>query len=130
MCERYTPNNITELDENEYFVFGSNTDGRHGAGAAKLAAKKFGARWGIGEGITGKSYALPTVGRNLSRMSLERIKKHVDVFLQCAKEHPDKIFLVTQVGCGLAGYQPKDIAPMFEERTDNVIIPREFVKYC
>jgi hypothetical protein len=123
---RYTPDNITELKENEIFCFGSNTDGRHGKGAAKFAWQKFGAEYGVGEGITGRCYALPTVGHNLSKMSLLKIKIHVENFLKCAAENPDKTFLVTQIGCGLAGHKPKDIAPMFKRRTENVIIPKEF----
>lgn len=123
---RYTPDNITELGEGEYFTFGSNTDGRHGKGAAKFAWQKFGAEYGVGEGITGRCYALPTVGHNLSKMSLLKIKVHVENFLKCAADNPDKTFLVTQIGCGLAGHKPKDIAPMFKKRTENVIIPKEF----
>ena len=123
---RYTPDNITELSDNDYMVFGSNKSGRHGLGAAKTAHKKFGAEYGVGEGLTGRCYALPTKGYNLSKMSLAEIKNHVDIFLKFAKDNPDKTFLVTQIGCGLAGHKPKDIAPMFEERTGNVIIPKEF----
>lgn len=123
---RYTPDNITELGDGEYMVFGSNADGRHGKGAALTARKKFGAVYGVGEGLTGRCYAIPTKGHNLSRMSLAEIKKHVDTFLEFAKDNPDKTFLVTQIGCGLAGHRPKDIAPMFRERTENVIIPKEF----
>jgi hypothetical protein len=123
---RYTPDNIVELKESEIFCFGSNLAGRHGKGAALIARKKFGAVYGVGEGLTGRCYAIPTKGHNLSRMSLKEIKKHVDIFLEFAKDNPDKKFLVTQIGCGLAGHRPKDIAPMFRERTENVIIPKEF----
>lgn len=123
---RYTPDNITELKENEIFCFGANLAGRHGKGAALTARKKFGAVYGVGEGLTGRCYAIPTKGHNLSRMSLVEIKKHVDIFLKFAKDNPNKTFLVTQIGCGLAGHEPKDIAPMFRERTENVIIPKEF----
>jgi len=123
---RYTSDNIIELKENEIFCFGSNLAGRHGLGAALIARKKFGAVYGVGEGLTGRCYAIPTKGHNLSRMSLAEIKKHVDTFLEFAKDNPDKKFLVTQIGCGLAGHRPKDIAPMFRERTENVIIPKEF----
>lgn len=124
---RTTPENINALQPNEYFVFGSNTQGRHGAGAAKYAMKKFGAKYGVAEGITGRTYALPTVGNNLSKMSVETIRKHVDRFLKCAAANPDKIFLVTQVGCGLAGHKTKDIGPMFKIRTENVILPQVFL---
>lgn len=123
---RYTPNNITELKENEIFLFGANKSGIHGAGAAKTAHKKFGAKWGVGEGLTGRCYALPTKGYNITNMTLEEIKVHVDKFLEFAANNLDKTFLVTQIGCGLAGHSPKDIGPMFENRTENVIIPKEF----
>lgn len=126
MNERFTDPDIRKLAEGEIFVFGSNTDGRHGKGAAKYAMQKFGAKWGDGEGLTGRSYALPTVGHNLSKMSLERIEIHVNRFLKCAKAHPELMFLVTLVGCGLAGHKPKDIGPMFAERLPNVILPKEF----
>lgn len=123
---KYTPDNITKLAENEIFVFGSNKSGIHGAGAARTAYNKFGAKYGLGEGLAGKSYALPTKGYNLSDMALHEIQTHVEIFLKFAEKNPDKIFLVTQVGCGLAGHDPKNIGPMFKKRTDNVIIPREF----
>jgi len=123
---KYTPDNITELAENEIFVFGSNRSGIHGAGAARTAYNKFGAVYGVGEGLTGRSYALPTKGYNVSDMTLDEIRPHVDTFLNFAKDNPDKIFLVTQVGCGLAGHDPKNIGPMFKNRTGNVLIPKEF----
>jgi tetrahydromethanopterin S-methyltransferase subunit A len=122
----FTPDDIRNLNENEIFVFGSNTQGRHSKGAALTAQRKFGAKYGVGEGITGKTYALPTVGNNLSKMSVETIRKHVNRFLRCAAENPDKIFLVTLVGCGLAGHKVRDIGPMFKERTENVILPKQF----
>lgn len=123
---KYTPDNIKELAENEIFVFGSNRSGFHGAGAARTAYMKFGAEYGVGEGLTGKSYALPTKGYNVTDMTLDEIKPHVEIFLNFAKSNPDKIFLVTQVGCGLAGHHPKDIGPMFKNRSENVVIPKEF----
>lgn len=124
---RYTNPDIRKLEEGEIFVFGSNTDGRHGKGAAKFAMQKFGAVWGDAEGLTGRCYALPTVGRNLSKMSVDRVKIHVARFLKFAAKHPELTFLVTLVGCGLAGHKIKDIGPMFAERLPNVILPKEFV---
>lgn len=126
--ERFTPPDIRKLAPNECFVFGANTDGRHGKGAAKFAMQKFGAVWGEGEGLTGRCYALPTVGRRLAKMSTAQINIHVQRFLKCAKAHPELTFLVTMVGCGLAGHKTRDIAPMFAERLPNVILPEEFVK--
>lgn len=126
---RFTPENITRLAPNEYFVFGSNLNGWHSKGAALTAKIKFGAVYGVPEGITGRCYALPTVGYKLARMSLKDIEKHVKKFLECAKNNPDKIFLVTLVGCGLAGHKPKDIGPMFSGHQPNVVLPKEFIPY-
>jgi hypothetical protein len=123
---KYTPEYITELKPNEIFVFGSNLAGIHGAGAARLAHKVFGAEWGKGVGITDKCYALPTKDNDLWTLPLTRIQEYVIDFLDYAKENPDKTFLVTQVGCGLAGWTPEDIAPMFKVYTKNVILPKEF----
>lgn len=101
-------------DEGEYFVFGSNIAGRHGLGAA-LIAVELGARRGIGEGLCGKTYAIPTKARNLVRLSKEKIALHVERFVQFTKAHPDKSWFVTAIGCGHAGYHPADIAPNFKE---------------
>jgi len=119
---------ITKLEENEIFVFGSNTIGRHGKGAALFAKINFGAINGVGEGIQGKSYGIPTKGSNMSRsLLLEEIEKYVINFILYAEENPHKVFLVTEIGCGLAGYKPEDIAPMFKQRSNNVILPKSFI---
>jgi len=123
---RYTPDYITELKEDEVFVFGSNTAGIHGAGAARLANKIFGAEWGVGVGITGRCYALPTKDDDIWTLPLNRIQEYVTDFLEFAKENPNKIFLTTAIGCGLAGWSPDDIAPMFKNHPKNVILPKEF----
>jgi hypothetical protein len=123
---KFTPENITELQKNEIFVFGSNEAGRHGAGAAKLALDKFGAEWGNGIGMQGQTYAIPTKNFDIHTLSLDIIKQYVDEFLEFAKYAPNFTFLVTQIGCGLAGYHPRDIAPMFRGASDNVILPQVF----
>jgi hypothetical protein len=123
---KYTDNYINELKANEIFVFGSNLKGVHGAGAAKLAREKFGAQMGVGIGITGQCYAIPTKDEMIWTLPLTRIEEYVIDFLEYAKENSDKTFLVTQIGCGLAGYTPEDIAPMFKNHPNNVIIPKEF----
>ena len=123
---KYTPENITELKPNEVFVFGSNLAGIHGAGAARFAHKVFGAEFGVGIGMTGKCYALPTKDRDIWTLPLNRIEEYVIDFLDYAKENLDKTFLVTQIGCGLAGFAPEDIAPMFKVHPKNVILPKEF----
>jgi hypothetical protein len=108
------------------FVFGSNLAGRHGKGAALFASKKHGAVYGQGVGLQGKSYAIPTKDAKLNTLPLEDIQKHVDEFKQFATEHPDQIFQVTAIGCGLAGYRPKQIAPMFADAPPNCELPDEF----
>lgn len=115
--------NIAELGEKEIFVFGSNIQGAHGGGAAWYAHKKFGAEWGIGEGLTGRTYALPTMEGTAS------LKKAVENFIKCAKQHPELTFLVTAVGCGIAGYTPNEVAPLFKEALalENVYLPQVFV---
>jgi hypothetical protein len=122
-----TPDNITELKPNEVFVFGSNESGIHGAGAAKLAYNKFGAEWGNGVGMQGQSYAIPTKDFDIRTLSLDIIKHYVDEFMETAKYNPSINFLVTQIGCGLAGYSPKEIAPLFRGHTDNIILPQVFL---
>ena len=113
---------ITNLDKNEVFVFGSNIQGMHGGGAAWYAHKQFGAEWGVGEGLTGRTYALPTMEGKAS------LKRAVEHFIACAKEHPELTFLVTAVGCGIAGYTASEVAPLFREATslENVYLPQVF----
>lgn len=119
---RMASDQITELSDNEVFVFGSNVQGMHGGGAAWYANKNFGAEWGVGEGLTGRSYALPTMEGEAS------LKKAVERFIDCAKSRPDLTFLVTAVGCGIAGYTPDEVAPLFKEATslENVYLPKVF----
>lgn len=121
----YTPERITELKPNEIFVFGSNLAGTHGGGAARLAYDRFGAIWGQGVGLQGHSYAIPTM-----HGGVEAIKPYVDEFIEFAFCHYEYIFLVTRIGCGIAGFKDEDIAPLFEDVLDweNVILPKEFVE--
>lgn len=123
---RCTPEKITELKDREYFVFESNLDGRHGKGAALTACKKFGAIYSEAEGLQGRCYAIPTVGHNLRRMPLDYIGGYVERFLATARFYPSLTFLVTPIGCGLAGYTPKQIAPFFRGAPENVILPKSF----
>lgn len=119
----YTPNRIKELQPNEVFVFGSNLEGMHGGGAALTAYKKFGAIWGQGDGIQGQSYGIPTM-----HGGVDAIKPYVSEFINYAKKHQDKKFLVTLIGCGIAGFTPSEIAPLFKDAIDveNIILPKEF----
>lgn len=118
--KRISPDFITELEENEIFVFGSNLDGMHGGGAAKIAHDSFGAVWGEGVGLHGRSYAIPTMHGGLNA-----IKPYVDDFIEFARENTDMIFLVTRVGCGIAGFRDEEMAPLFQEAVEleNVYLP-------
>lgn len=126
---RYTPENITELKLNEVFVFGANCAGIHGAGAAKLALK-WGAKMGY-YGLNGQTYGIPTKDENFKVLPLEEIGFYIDDFLLCAKENPDKIFLVTKIGTGLSRYSINDIAQLFGGKyiPNNVVLPKEFSEY-
>lgn len=117
---------ITSLKPNEVFVFGSNLAGIHGAGAARDACQKFGAIRGKGVGHYGESYAIPTKDFRIETLPLWSIKQFVDDFLAYARRNPQLTFLLTPIGCGLAGYSPSDIAPMFKDAPPNVILPQEF----
>ena len=124
----FTPANIKKLGDNEVFVFGSNTAGRHGAGAALTALKHFGAVYGEGEGLQGKSYAIPTKNHRIQTMPLNGIAYYVNRFLEFSKEHPELTFLVTPIGTGLAGLSAADIAPMFKGAPKNVVLPKDFLQ--
>lgn len=121
----YTTDNITELKPDEVFVFGSNLEGMHGGGAAYYAFRHFGAAMGCGVGLRGQSYAIPTM-----QGGVETIKPYVDDFIAFAKDHPELFFLVTRIGCGIAGFKDKEIAPLFAEAADvpNICLPETFVK--
>ena len=123
MKTRITPEHISTLGNNEIFVFGSNLAGMHGGGAALVALKQFGAKLGQGVGLQGQSYAIPTM-----QGGPETIAPYVDEFIAFAREHPDLRFLVTRIGCGIAGFEPEDIAPLFLAAKDveNISLPRDF----
>ena len=110
------------------FVFGSNLAGRHGAGAAKWAVENRGAIYGKGIGLQGNSYAIPTKDRNIKTLPLESIWPFVLEFMVAARNMPDTEFQLTPIGCGLAGYTPEQIAPMFKGSPPNVVMPPEFAE--
>ncbi|MBQ7156338.1 MAG: NUDIX domain-containing protein [Bacteroidaceae bacterium] len=118
---RITPNMITSLKPNEVFVFGSNLKGMHGGGAARIAYEKFGAIMGQGVGLQGQSYGIPTMHGGVNE-----IKPYVDEFIDFAREHKELTFLVTRIGCGIAGFRDEEIAPLFAEAhaLENVTLPR------
>ncbi|MBO6067890.1 MAG: hypothetical protein J6P50_01610 [Bacteroidales bacterium] len=121
--QRITPPNISKLAEGEIFVFGSNLAGQHMGGAARAAFDKFGAIWGKGVGLQGQSYAIPTM-----QGGVETIKPYVDEFITFAKEHPEMKFLVTRIGCGIAGFTDSEIAPLFKDAIpiSNIFLPDTF----
>lgn len=121
----FTSERIMTLKPNEIFVFGSNLGGYHGGGAARIAMDRFGAVWGQGAGLQGQCYAIPTM-----QGGVETIKPYVDEFIAFAEQHPEYKFLVTRIGCGIAGFADEEIAPLFQEalNVENIILPREFVK--
>lgn len=125
MTDRFTPEFINELQPGEIFVFGSNLRGMHAGGAARVANLKFGAEWGVGVGLTGQCYAIPTM-----QGGVETIKPYTDQFIAFAAEHPELTFLVTRIGCGIAGFADAQIAPLFADAVDapNVVLPESFVK--
>ena len=123
---KYTPVAITSLGPRDVFVFGSNLAGHHAGGAARVAFNRFGAIWGQGEGLQGNSYAIPTM-----QGGVETIKPHVDKFIEFAEYEKALTFYVTKIGCGIAGFEIKDIAPLFRNAYNlpNVILPIEFAIY-
>lgn len=127
---KIAPDEITELKSNEIFVFGSNLAGRHGLGAARTALKKFGAKYGIGRGLTGQCYALPTKDFEINTLPLYDIEQEIVLFLQCAIQNPKLEFLVTAFGTGLAGYEHDQIAKLFRGKNipDNVKLPAKWIE--
>lgn len=119
-----TPAMITRLKPGEIFVFGSNLEGAHGGGAALYAYRHFGAIWGQGDGLQGQSYGIPTM-----HGGPDAIAPYVDAFIAYAQAHPELTFLVTPIGCGIAGFRPSDIAPLFRAALSqpNIALPQEFV---
>lgn len=120
---RTSAGRIEQLAENEIFVFGSNLAGMHGGGAARLARIRWGAVMGQGVGLQGRTYAIPTM-----QGGPETIKPYVDEFIAFAKAHPELRFLVTEIGCGIAGFTPSQIAPLFAGAADvpNILLPARF----
>ena len=128
----FTPEKIEKLESNEIFVFGSNLAGRHGGGAAKLAYDKFGAQWGIGEGITGQCYAFPTLDENYNKVHLVNIISSFVKLYQVANNKPNLTFYLTKIGLGIAGFKVEDILACIRVVNDsltcpnNIMFPKEF----
>lgn len=113
---------ISSLAPGEIFVFGSNASGHHGGGAAQFAHDRFGAVWGEGHGLHGQTYGIDTMSGHAV------MGDEVRIFLAFAEAHPEMIFLVTKIGCGIAGYAPDDVAPLFAGAGGNVALPESFVR--
>jgi hypothetical protein len=120
MALRVTPEYITSLKPNEIFVFGSNLAGMHGGGAARMAHMLFDAEMGVGVGPTGQCYAIPTM-----QGGVDTIRPYVDEFIKYAELHPELLFRVTRIGCGIAGFSNEEIAPLFKAacEMENVSLP-------
>lgn len=128
---RVSAKHIDKLEDNEVFVFGSNTEGMHAGGAARMAMN-WGAVYGKAFGLQGKTFAIPTVDYTRSgKMSVDEIKKYVDEFLDFTVKNKDKKFLVTEIGCGIAGFKVSEIAPLFRKALEysNVYLPEIFINY-
>ena len=121
---RVSPDMIRNLNAQEIFVFGSNLQGMHGGGAARVAVSKFGAIMGQGVGMQGQSYAIPTM-----QGGVETIQPYVDEFIEFAKAHSEYKFLVTRIGCGIAGFTDSEVAPLFKEAltVENIYLPESFL---
>lgn len=122
--KKFTPDRVESLSQCEIFVFGSNLEGQHMGGAARMAYERFGAEWGVGDGPTGRCYAIPTM-----HGGLKDIRPYAEKFIAYAKEHPKNRFLLTRVGCGIAGFKDDDMAQLFEDALDvpNITCPREWL---
>lgn len=137
---KYTPEKISKLNPLDVFVFGSNKKGMHIGGAARTANKKFGAKWGISEGISGQSYAIPTLDENMNKVSEEELTNSFEHFIEFADNNRHLTFFVTKIGCGIANWPINEVKKCFWRGTQrvspdgsfkiiptNVIIPEEFV---
>lgn len=122
--QRVSSDRISSLGANEIFVFGSNLAGLHGGGAARIAHERFGAVWGNGEGLQGQSYAIPTM-----HGGVDAIRPYVDNFIDFARVHLEYKFLVTRIGCGIAGFRDEEMAPLFQGclSLENVYLPQSFL---
>ena len=128
---RISSPNIKTLQPNEVFVFGSNENGLHNGGAAKFALDNFGAIYGNSFGIQGQSFAIPTLDSEFNELPIQKIKSYVDVFIEFTKNNTNLDFMVTEIGCGIAGFKVNDIAPLFIKTIElkNVYLPKTFLDF-
>lgn len=130
----FTPEYITELQPNEIFVFGSNENGNHMGGAARIAYEKFGAKWGVASGRTGQTYAIPTLDRDMEKIEPEMLEIHLEDFIDYVRKYPTLTFYLTKIGCGIAGWSVEEVKRIFwkvigtKQLPKNLTIPKEFNK--
>lgn len=117
---------INELKPNQIFVFGSNLAGKHYGGAAKQAYEQFGAVMGIGKGVMGQTYAFPTLDKEFKQLSRNKIRRQVHFLFVFCDENPDKEFLLTKVGCGIAGIDESFMRSMFKNPRKNMVLPEDW----
>lgn len=132
----YTPEHIDKLRQNEIFVFGSNLNGCHGGGAALIAYERFGAKLGVAEGFSGQTYAIPTLDKNMKKVSSEELAVSLSRFFVEVKKHQEYVFYLTKIGCGIDGWSVEEVRRIFWLVVDkftysgnlpnNLIIPKEF----
>lgn len=118
---------IESLEPNQIFVFGSNMRGAHLGGAARTAMQKFGAEYRVGEGLVGQSYAFPTLDEKMYKVSKSVLEYNRDQLYKCATENPDKEFLLTAVGTGIAGFKSSEMQALFKFPPANVKLPTEWL---
>ena len=134
MSRKFTPERIDELKPDEIFVFGSNMNGAHMGGAARIAYENFEATWGESEGLTGRSYAIPTLDENMEKVSESALEASIDKFIDFVLNNQQLTFYLTKIGCGIAGWSVDEVAKTFATALasflvplpDNIVWPREF----
>ena len=136
---KYTPETIMFLEPNEVFVFGSNMNGNHAGGAAFVAQERFGAEWGCPEGLRGQSYAIPTLNHNMEKVTQSQLTRSLALFITFCENHPEKVFYLTKIGCGIAGWSIYEVAAIFFDVLEhvaemgklplNLILPKDFHLY-
>lgn len=114
------PEMITKLEPQQIFIFGSNLAGIHAGGAARQAKEQFGAIEGQGEGLQGQSYAFPTLDKHFGKLTVRELEVSVKNLYREANDNPDKEFLLTKVGEGIAGYSPEYMKTLFGELPKNI----------
>lgn len=127
----FTPEFISELEPNEVFIFGSNENGNHYGGAARVAFDQFGAKWGTAVGRSGQTYAIPTLDRDMEKVEPEMLEIHLEDLAEYVRENPDLKFYLTKIGCGIAGWSVEEVKKIFwrafgYSQPKNLLIPKEF----